>query len=108
MVAVRFQRYRPDVVLDGSESTALRHAQAMGFTVPLDVGIASLSAPQLGGDLSGTYQHGEAMGVAATNLLISLIERNETGIPTLPVTQSTGSIWNPGTTVRQVQPRGPA
>lgn len=100
-----YHRYRPDVVLDGSERTALRHARAMGLKVPLDVGVASLSAPQLGGDLSGTYQHGEAMGVAATNLLISLIERHETGIPALPVTQSTGSIWNPGTTVREIRPQ---
>lgn len=103
-----FHRYRPDVVLDGSESTALGHARAMGLKVPQDVGIASLSAPEPGGELSGTYQHGEAMGVAATNLLISLIERNETGIPALPVTQSTGSLWNPGRTVRQVGPRGTA
>lgn len=50
------------------------------------------------------------MGANAVDLLITLIERNETGLPEHPITQMTPSLWNPGETLRRSEsaPRGAA
>jgi hypothetical protein len=46
------------------------------------------------------------MGATAIDLLISRIERNETGIPTVPLTLSINATWNPGQTLRALSAAG--
>ncbi len=97
---------RPDVIIDAAEQDVLGHVRALGLAVPREVGVVTLCAPEVGAALSGTVQDGRTMGVSALDMLISLIERNERGLPTIPVTQSTASVWNAGRTVRaRVAPR---
>ncbi len=94
------KRHRPDVIIDSSERNVMNQLQAAGLRVPDDIGVMTLSAPVAGGPLSGCVQGGLAMGAAAIDLLITLIERNETGVPPAPVTLSTAATWNPGETLR--------
>jgi LacI family transcriptional regulator len=98
-----FKHHRPDVVIEATESTIARHLEAAGFAVPRKVGAVTLGAPSLSGPISGTVQDGHALGANAVDLLISLVERNETGLPSRAITQMTSSTWNAGATVRRVQ-----
>lgn len=98
-----FHRHRPDVVIEATERTFFEHLRSAGIAVPKKVGVVSLGAPTLRGTISGTVQDGAAMAADAIDLLISLIERNATGIPSRQITQMTASTWNPGSTVRRVK-----
>lgn len=60
----------------------------------------SLCAAAGGAATSGCVQNGEVMGTAGIDLLVAMIERNETGVPTNPFTLSLPTTWNLGTTLR--------
>jgi len=94
-------RHRPDVIIDADERNVMDQLSKVGLRPPDDLSVLSLSAPTMGGPISGCVQDGQAMGAAAIDLLISMIERNETGVPAMPVTLSTYSAWNPGETLRR-------
>ncbi len=98
-----FARHRPDVVIEATERTALEHLEAGGYAVPKKVGVVSLGAPRLRGPTTGTVQDGHQMGANAIDLLISLVERNDTSVPERPITQMTSSTWNAGETVRRAR-----
>jgi LacI family transcriptional regulator len=102
------RRYRPDVIVDNEEHHVFDLLTAAGWRVPEEIGVVSLCASTLSGPLSGCVQNGESMGLAGTDLLVSMIERNETGLPAMPVTLSTNSMWNPGRTLRSPAPAGNA
>jgi DNA-binding LacI/PurR family transcriptional regulator len=93
------KRYRPDVIVDNEERHLLGLLKANGWRVPEDVSLVSMCAPALGGPLSGFVQDGDHMAASGIDLLIAMMERNETGVPANPVTISTNSRWNPGMTV---------
>lgn len=99
-----FKQHQPDVVIESGERVVLRHLASTGHAVPKTVGVVSLAAPRLRGPTSGTVQDGHVMGANAIDLLISLVERNDTGLPARPITQMTSSVWNAGATVRQMRP----
>jgi DNA-binding LacI/PurR family transcriptional regulator len=94
-------RHRPDVIIDADERNVMDQLSKVGLRPPDDISVLSLSAPMMGGPISGCVQDGHAMGAAAIDLLISMIERNETGVPAMPMTLSTYSAWNPGETLRR-------
>ena len=94
------RRYRPDVIVDNEERHLLDRLRAGGWRVPEEIGVLSMCAGISGGPLSGFVQDGDSMGIAGVNLLIAMIERNETGVPAVPVTLSTTAIWNRGETLR--------
>ncbi len=93
------REYRPDVIVDSDERHVLDLLAAGGWRVPEEVGVISLCVDRQGGPLSGCVQNGGAMGLAGIDQLVSLVERNETGLPVAPVTLATNVAWNDGTTV---------
>ena len=94
------KRHQPDVVIALVTEEHLRQLADCGVRAPRDVGIVSLSVHELGGRLSGIHQNAALMGAVATDKLIDLVERNETGVPQHPVTLTIEGRWNPGGTVR--------
>jgi NAD(P)-dependent dehydrogenase (short-subunit alcohol dehydrogenase family) len=93
------RRHRPDVILDAEERHDCDLLRAAGWRVPEDIGVLSLCAPRLGGPLSGCVQDGGSIGATGIDYLLSLIERNETGIPEVAATLSIDARWNPGETL---------
>lgn len=73
------KKYRPDAILSdiGSMHQSLKKA---GYKVPDDVGLAQFSVLDSEAD-AGIDQCSEEIGRAAVQLLISLINHNERGIP---------------------------
>lgn len=95
-----FDREQPEVVIETAPHSARQWLEARGRRIPGDIGIVSLSAPALGASETGIYQNAGQIGLRAVDLLVSLLERNEAGVPALPDTLLVNGTWNPGRTVR--------
>ena len=93
-----FRREKPDVIIAPSPDDIQRWLKSWGVGIPEDVGLASLSAPRLGDPLSGIYQNGEQIGMRSVDLLTTLLERNELGVPAMPDSLLVDGVWNPGRT----------
>ena len=63
-------------------------------------GLASLACPKEGHALSGIWQNGALIGATAMDTLISMLERNERGLPPQAHTVMVEGIWNPGKTLQ--------
>lgn len=72
-------QYRPDAILTDLKALPEWLAQT-GYHVPNDIGLAALSVLD-GGIDAGIDQNSEEIGRAAVQMLISLINHNECGIP---------------------------
>jgi len=100
---------RPDVIL----SIVPEHREMLadvGVKVPNEVGLALLDLTTPDGGLAGIYQRPQAIGAAAVDLLHSLIEHNETGIPQTRRGIIVEGQWIHGATVvqRRKEKREPA
>lgn len=93
------RKFRPDVIVDNEERNVFDLVTSLGLRIPEDIGVLSMCAADVGAPISGCVQNGEAMGTAGVDLLIAMIERNETGVPTNPVTLSLPTAWNEGRTL---------
>ena len=99
-VARWIKRERPDVVLSVFSEAQLGQLKEKGIRIPRDVGIVSLSVHAPDSPLSGIRQHAKLLGAVAVDQLISLVDRNETGIPDHPITLTMKGSWNVGTTLK--------
>jgi LacI family transcriptional regulator len=96
------ERHQPDVVI-GQQQDLLEWIQQSGRAVPEDVGFAHLDCPAVSGNLSGLYQNGPEIGVAATDTLVAMLNRNERGVPAMPRTLLIEGVWAQGKTTRQTR-----
>lgn len=94
---VWLKSHRPDVVI-GHQAATLEWIRECGHRVPQDIGFAHLDCPKPNGDLSGVCQNGFDIGVAAAEMLVSMLERNETGVPLIPRTLVMEGSWCEGAT----------
>ncbi len=93
------KQHRPDVIIDSEERYLGSLLKVAGWHVPEEIGLMSMCVANAGDPVSGCLQNGEAMGTAGVDLLIAMIERNETGVPAAPFTLSLATTWNVGTTL---------
>jgi hypothetical protein len=70
--------------------------------VPEDVGLAVLACPRLGDICSGVFQNGKLIGASAVDMLVSMVERHERGLPAQATTLMVEGQWNEGRTLRTV------
>jgi len=81
-LAAWLKRVGPDAILTDIPQLGNMLKRA-GVRVPKDVGLASLSV--LDGNVdAGIYQNSDEVGAAAVQLVISLIQSNQFGIPAIP------------------------
>jgi DNA-binding LacI/PurR family transcriptional regulator len=95
-----FRQEKPDVVIAPSPYDLQRWLKAWGLRIPDDVGVASLSTPRVGDPLSGICQNSELIGMRSIDMLATLLERNELGVPGVADTMLVAGTWNPGRTVK--------
>jgi ribose transport system substrate-binding protein len=93
------EQHRPDVVI-GSHEHVLEWVQETGREVPEEMGFVALDCPTLNGSISGIYQNGPEVGVAAAELLVGMLHWNELGLPAMPRTLLIEGSWVQGTTTR--------
>ena len=96
-----FQKNKPDVVIS-QQPKIIDWLKNLGLNVPDDVGFVHLNCPDKSGAFSGIYQNGPLMGRAAVDFLVSMLQRNERGLPEVPHLVLIEGTWVPGTTVRNL------
>jgi len=91
--------FQPDVILAHAGYFS-PYLQKWGYRVPEDIGLASLSVEENEIVFSGVHQNARSVGRAATDLLVALIDRQETGIPDIPMHVLIEGVWRDGHTTR--------
>lgn len=99
------RREKPDVVITLLQEEQVGELTERGLRIPAEVGLVSLSVARADSALAGVFQNPAAMGAVAADQLITMVERNETGVPENPITLTLGGRWNAGRTVRAVAGR---
>ncbi len=92
------RRYEPDVVIAQDEGLIEVLEQA-GIRVPKDIGFATPSLISHPRNPSGIDENPRLMGVAAVDMLSSMLQRNETGVPESPYYLLVKGRWCPGNTL---------
>lgn len=93
-----YHRHKPDVIVSVLDDV-VRWLRSEQIAVPGEVGFASVCV--LKPKTSGIYQHFEAMGATAVDLLVSQLYTNQRGVPRHPQTISILGSWQAGATVRK-------
>jgi LacI family transcriptional regulator len=88
-----------DIVI--SEDWTLGAMRTMGFKVPEDIGFVCLCVNRDEKEMSGVYQNNLAIGRSAVDLVASMLNRWERGVPEIPQRVLIESTWYPGATVRK-------
>jgi len=96
---------RPALLIAPATREILGRLRARGIKVPGKLGVASLACPRIGDSCSGIFQNGQLIGATGIDTVISMLERNERGLPAQAHTVMIEGIWNPGKTLRPVAPR---
>jgi LacI family transcriptional regulator len=97
------QRHRPDVVICAT-TDVLDWLRQRGEDPPRSVGLVCLNCPDDRGALAGIYQNGPAVGSAAVDLLVTMLEHNERGVPSSPRTVHVCGKWVAGQTLGHPAP----
>jgi LacI family transcriptional regulator len=94
-----FKDNQPEVILsyDPQVISWLSH---LGKHVPRDVGFAHLWNPDQSGKYAGLYHNPPALGAAAVDFLVAMIQRNERGIPAIPQTLLLEPTWVDGASLQ--------
>jgi DNA-binding LacI/PurR family transcriptional regulator len=96
-----YKKYKPEAIITQNVDT-YQWLQALRIKVPQDVGLVGASLREQEKFASGVSQQNEKVGRAAADFLVSLIERNERGIPQHPLNLLCEGKWLLGQCVRRV------
>ena len=99
-LAAWLRREKPDVLISPAIQEIQPYLRAQGWKIPKDIGLASLACSQLGEPVSGIFQNGVLIGMTGIDVVISMLERNERGLPAQAQTVMIEGIWNTGKTLR--------
>ena len=93
-----FKQQRPDVIIgrDGD----LELLERLGYSVPRDLGFASLDANINDCRISGVNENNTLIGQKAVDILVGMIHRAEHGVPETPIRTLVEGVWVPGSTLR--------
>ena len=102
MVDVRswLSAQKPDAVIAAGYMIPV--FESWGYSVPGDLGVASLSVTEQSHRVSGINQNPCGVGQAAVDFLVSLLERQEVGVPTTPMHVLIDGWWIPGKTLKKI------
>lgn len=89
------EKKRPDAILCLYNSVT-RWLESAGIRVPADVGFVQLEWRSASPEIAGMNQHNDECGAAAIDMLISLVQMNETSIPAFPKATLIGPTWVDG------------
>jgi len=91
------RKHRPDVII--SFHDVVDRLKAAGIRIPEQMGFVSPFLDQNETDLSGVHQNDRLIGHKAVDMVIDMLHRGETGIPTTPVRVLVEGQWVPGNTL---------
>jgi LacI family transcriptional regulator len=93
------RRGRPDALVSKCAQT-LSALRRLGYELPRDLGLASLTRVRSTRDLAGVDESPQEVGAAAVDYLAGMLQRNERGVPRLPRRLLIEGRWCEGGTLR--------
>ncbi len=94
------EKHRPDVILS-MHMEIENWLKKMGLKAPDDIGLAHLDRTSTVKRWAGMSQNNESIGIAAVDMVVGQLHRNETGVPLFQKNMFISGSWLPGVTVRQ-------
>lgn len=94
-----FKQNQPEAIL-GYDTRILGWLEKLGCSVPRDAAFVHLWNPEKDGKFAGLYHNPPEIGAAAVDYLVSLIQRNERGVPKAAHTLQLEASWIEGVTAR--------
>jgi LacI family transcriptional regulator len=91
-----FDTARPEVIVTHHEEVP-EWLRAAGHSVPEEVGICHLNCPDE--QFAGMNQHSQALGRAAIDLVVTLLQCNERGVPPAPQSILVDGVFQEGPTL---------
>jgi DNA-binding LacI/PurR family transcriptional regulator len=98
------KRSRPDAII-APTCRVLRTVRSLGYDVPGDLGFALTNHADRDEPCSGLDQRPQLLGENAVDAVVAQINRNERGVPAVPLITSVEGVWVAGATTRGVAPR---
>ena len=95
-----FNLWKPDALLVTQADPVLRWLNDLGLRVPRDVGLATLVNDHLDRGWMGIHSDPNLMGALATETVVGLMHRGETGVPAVPHEVLLRGEWVSGRTIR--------
>jgi len=99
-----FRANKPEAIIFHSSTDIEQAIVDLKVKVPEDVGMVCLSETNKG--FSSINQNSREVGIAAVDLLVSMLHRNERGIPQIPRRLLIEGTWQEGNTIRRVHLAG--
>ncbi|MFA7345694.1 MAG: LacI family DNA-binding transcriptional regulator [Terrimicrobiaceae bacterium] len=97
-------RHRPEVVVGHTSRMAACVGEA-GYRVPDEMGVVHLATDDDVADWAGIDSRKRDMGAAAVDLLTSLVQLRQFGLPRAPMDTLIRGAWHPGRTLLLPNPR---
>lgn len=97
--AAWFKQHKPEAIL-GYDTKIVSWLKTLGCSVPRDAAFVHLWNPATDGEFAGLYHNPPQIGGAAVDYLVSLIQRNERGLPNSAHTLQLEASWVDGATAR--------
>jgi hypothetical protein len=99
-----FTNYQPDVIMT-LHTPVQDWVKRCGKAVPKEVGLVHLDRTPEMKEWAGMEQNNELVGVAAADMVIAQLHRNESGVPAFTKCMLIESTWIPGPSVQRQKPR---
>lgn len=96
------EKYQPDLVLCPDVTLIKRWLERGGRKVPSDVGVAGLALEKNDGSQAGVWADPAIVGAMAVELVVSLLHRNERGLPANEQEILYRGRWIDGKTLRPI------
>lgn len=94
------KKHEPDALIVMGDDRIEPLLRAEGIRVPEDMGLAALTQPNEGRKMTGILGRNEEVGSAAVNFVVSMMTRQERGIPLYPQILLINNAWHEGGTLR--------
>ena len=101
-----FRAHQPDALVT-LHAEVKAWLDRLNIQTPGDVGLIHLDRESSMAGWAGMDQNSYCIGVAATDMIVGQLHRNEQGIPDFPKAILIQSKWTPGTTVRAQKKKKP-
>lgn len=101
-----FTRHRPDVVIC-VDPRVRAWLKELGVAIPRDVGLVDLNVDPDDPATAGVHQNDRLIGATAVDFLAGMIQRNERGVPAVPIRTLVESTWHTGASVRPQDTKKP-